>query len=184
MTVWRQADRYEVPRIIYLNKMDKVGACFNTCIKHIENKLKCKPLQVHIPIGSGKSFRGVIDLVDLSKKEWSSNHNSLGTSYSTKLFNIFIHSNMTLYIIFTLDFCYSRKLDYEGDRDIWVEASEQRAELIDKMADLDDNLANLIIERESLQKINPVEMNQALRRITLARVSLQFSFTQDNAVIF
>jgi hypothetical protein len=75
-------------------------------------------------------------------------------------------------------------LDYEGDRDIWVEASEQRAELIDKMADLDDNLANLIIERESLQKINPVEMNQALRRITLARVSLQFSFTQDNAVIF
>jgi translation elongation factor EF-G len=97
MTVWRQADRYEVPRIIYLNKMDKVGACFNACIKHIENKLKCKPLQVHIPIGSGKSFRGVIDLVDLSKKEWSSNHNSLGTSYSTKLFNIFIHSNMTLY---------------------------------------------------------------------------------------
>lgn len=75
-------------------------------------------------------------------------------------------------------------MDYEGDRDIWVEASEQRAELIDKMADLDDNLANLIIERESLQKINPVEMNQALRRITLARVSLQFSFTQDNAVIF
>lgn len=75
-------------------------------------------------------------------------------------------------------------MDYEGDRDIWVEASEQRADLIDKMADLDDNLANLIIERESLQKINPVEMNQALRRITLARVSLQFSFTQDNAVMF
>ncbi|XP_046440167.1 ribosome-releasing factor 2, mitochondrial-like [Daphnia pulex] len=148
MTVWRQADRYEVPRIIYLNKMDKVGACFNTCIKHIENKLKCKPLPVHIPIGSGKSFRGVIDLVDLSKKEWSSNHNSLGTSYSTK------------------------KLDYEGDRDIWVEASEQRADLIDKMADLDDNLANLIIERDSLQKINPVEMNQALRRITLARTGV------------
>lgn len=95
MTVWRQADRYEVPRIIYLNKMDKVGACFNTCIKHIENKLKCKPLQVHIPIGSGKGFRGVIDLVDLSKKEWSSNHNSFGTSYSTKLFNIFIHSNVS-----------------------------------------------------------------------------------------
>ncbi len=169
MTVWRQADRYEVPRIIYLNKMDKVGACFNTCIKHIENKLKCKPLQVHIPLGSGKGFRGVIDLVDLSKKEWSSNHNSLGTSYSTKLFNIFIHSSMCC-IIFMF-FCYLRKLDYENDRDIWVEASEQRADLIDKMADLDDNLANLIIERESLQKINPVEMNQALRRITLARVS-------------
>jgi len=92
MTVWRQADRYEVPRIIYLNKMDKVGACCDTCIRHIENKLKCKPLQVHIPIGSGKGFRGIIDLVDLSKKEWNLNHNSLGTSYSTKLLNIFIHN--------------------------------------------------------------------------------------------
>jgi len=68
-------------------------------------------------------------------------------------------------------------LDYESDREIWVEASDQRANLLDKMADLDDSLANLIIERESLQKIKPVEMNQALRRITLARVSLQCSFT-------
>jgi elongation factor G len=92
MTVWRQADRYEVPRIIFLNKMDKVGACFNTCIKHIENKLKCKPLQVHIPIGSGKDFRGVIDLVSLSKKEWSLKNSSLGTSYSTKLLKALIHT--------------------------------------------------------------------------------------------
>lgn len=92
MTVWRQADRYEVPRIIYLNKMDKIGACFNTCIQHIESKLKCKPLQVNIPIGSGKDFRGVIDLVSLTKKEWILNHSSLGTSYSTKLIQVLIYT--------------------------------------------------------------------------------------------
>jgi hypothetical protein len=58
----------------------------------------------------------------------------------------------------------------DSEPETWIEASKHRADLIDKMADLDDHLANLIIERESLQKINPVEMNQALRRITLARV--------------
>lgn len=85
MTVWRQADRYEVPRIIYLNKMDKVGASFRTCIQNIESKLKCKPLELHVPIGAGKEFRGVIDLVSLSKKEWSLNHHSFGATYSTRL---------------------------------------------------------------------------------------------------
>lgn len=84
LTVWRQADRYEVPRIIYLNKMDKVGANFNNCLHHIENKLKCKPLQIHLPLGSGKDFRGVIDLVNLSMKHWDLEKHALGTTYSTK----------------------------------------------------------------------------------------------------
>lgn len=65
--------------------MDKIGANFKTCIQDIEKKLKCKPLELHLPIGAGKEFRGVIDLVSLSKKEWSLNHNSFGASYSTKL---------------------------------------------------------------------------------------------------
>ena len=81
--MWRQADNYEVPRIIYLNKMDKANANFKNCITHIKSKLKCEPLEIHLPIGTGKSFRGVVDLVNLSMKNW--NCDSLGTSYSTKL---------------------------------------------------------------------------------------------------
>ncbi|KAK4016807.1 hypothetical protein OUZ56_031775 [Daphnia magna] len=148
LTVWRQADRYEVPRIIYLNKMDKIGANFKTCIQDIEKKLKCKPLELHLPIGAGKEFRGVIDLVSLSKKEWSLNHNSFGASYSTK------------------------KLDNKSDFDTWAEASKKRADLIDRMADLDEKLANLIIERESLDHVSSEEMNGAIRRITLARTGV------------
>ena len=71
LTVWRQADRYEVPRIIYLNKMDKVGANFSNCLKQIERKLKCVPLPCHLPLGGeGKEFHGIIDLVDLTIKKW------------------------------------------------------------------------------------------------------------------
>ena len=70
--------------------MDKPGANFDNCIHHIERKLKCKPLQVHLPVGTGKEFTGLIDLVDLSKKQWNLNKNDLGTIYSIKLFSIWI----------------------------------------------------------------------------------------------
>lgn len=84
LTVWRQADRYEVPRIIYLNKMDKPGSSFHACLKHIETKLKCLPLPLHLPIGQGKEFRGVVDLVNLTAKEWSPGNSSLGSVYTTR----------------------------------------------------------------------------------------------------
>lgn len=84
---------------------------------------------------------------------------------------------------------YLRKLDNKNDLDIWAEASKKRADLIDKMADLDDTLANLIIERESMERINSDEMNGALRRITLARVSsrvlpLTARETSDSILIY
>ena len=84
LTVWRQADRYEVPRIIYLNKMDKPGSSFHGCLKHIESKLKCLPLPLHVPIGQGKEFRGVVDLVSLKAKIWKSGGNSFGSVYETR----------------------------------------------------------------------------------------------------
>lgn len=64
--------------------MDKVGANFNNCLHQIEGKLKCKPLQIHLPLGTGKDFRGVIDLVNLSMKHWDLDHHPLGTTYSIK----------------------------------------------------------------------------------------------------
>ncbi len=67
-TVWRQADRYGVPRICFINKMDRIGANFERCLSMIEERLCAKPLPVQIPLGSEESFRGVIDLIE--EKAW------------------------------------------------------------------------------------------------------------------
>ncbi len=67
-TVWRQADRYNVPRICFINKMDRIGADFSRCLTMIEERLQAKPLILQLPLGSEESFLGVIDLVE--NKAW------------------------------------------------------------------------------------------------------------------
>ncbi len=69
-TVWRQADKYEVPRICFVNKMDKMGADFFFTVKTIVDRLKAKPLVMQVPIGAESEFRGVIDLVEMKAYEW------------------------------------------------------------------------------------------------------------------
>ncbi|XXX78522.1 elongation factor G [Sorangium sp. So ce134] len=64
-TVWRQADKYGVPRIAFINKMDKVGADFEMCVDSIRERLGANPVAIHYPLGAEDSFRGVIDLVTL-----------------------------------------------------------------------------------------------------------------------
>ncbi|WP_437976573.1 elongation factor G [Sorangium sp. So ce295] len=64
-TVWRQADKYGVPRIAFINKMDKVGADFDMCVDSIRERLGANPVAIHYPLGAEDSFRGVIDLVTL-----------------------------------------------------------------------------------------------------------------------
>ncbi|WP_437636611.1 elongation factor G [Sorangium sp. So ce854] len=64
-TVWRQADKYEVPRIAFINKMDKIGADFDMCVDSIRERLGATPVAIHYPLGTEDSFRGVIDLVTL-----------------------------------------------------------------------------------------------------------------------
>jgi len=68
-TVWRQADRYGVPRICFINKMDRVGANFNRTISMIEERLHAKPLIIQFPIGSESNYQGIIDLIE--NKAWS-----------------------------------------------------------------------------------------------------------------
>jgi len=75
-TVWRQADKYRVPRIAYVNKMDTVGADFFAVAQEAEKKLGCRPVPVQIPIGVEDSFRGVCDLVENKAVYWS---DELGT---------------------------------------------------------------------------------------------------------
>jgi elongation factor G len=71
-TVWRQADRYDVPRIVFVNKMDKIGADFEKCVESIRDRLGVKAVPIQLPIGSENSFKGVIDLVRMKAVIWES----------------------------------------------------------------------------------------------------------------
>ena len=69
-TVWRQADKYDVPRICFVNKMDKLGADFYFTVDTIINRLGAKPLVIQIPIGAENTFEGVVDIVEMHAKTW------------------------------------------------------------------------------------------------------------------
>ena len=78
-TVWRQADKYRVPRIAFVNKMDRVGADFERVVQEIRDKLKAKPLVLQLPIGAEEKFTGVIDLVENRALIWDEDR--LGANY-------------------------------------------------------------------------------------------------------
>ena len=69
-TVWRQADKYQVPRICFVNKMDRVGADFERCVSMIVDRLGAQPLVVQLPIGGESDFKGVVDLVKMKAAIW------------------------------------------------------------------------------------------------------------------
>jgi elongation factor G len=69
-TVWRQADKYNVPRICFINKMDRVGADFYHSIETIISRLKCKPVAIQLPVGAEDQFKGIVDLVEMRAKIW------------------------------------------------------------------------------------------------------------------
>ncbi|MDO8519190.1 MAG: GTP-binding protein, partial [Deltaproteobacteria bacterium] len=69
-TVWRQADKYHVPRVAFVNKMDRVGADFENCVSEIQTKLNHKPVPIQIPLGSEDQFKGIIDLVNMEAIIW------------------------------------------------------------------------------------------------------------------
>src|SRR6201999_3135464 len=78
-TVWRQGDKYKVPRIVFANKMDKIGADFFQCLKDIVDRLGAKPVAIQLPIGVESQFKGVVDLVRMKGVIW--NDESLGAKY-------------------------------------------------------------------------------------------------------
>jgi elongation factor G len=77
-TVWRQADKYRVPRIAYINKMDRTGADFSAAVKTMRERLGANPLPIQLPIGQESEFRGVVDLVTERALVW---HDELGTEW-------------------------------------------------------------------------------------------------------
>ncbi len=79
-TVWRQADKYKVPRICFVNKMDRTGANFYRCVDMMVDRLGAKPLVLQLPIGSGEDFVGLIDLIKMQQIIWKDE--SLGAEFS------------------------------------------------------------------------------------------------------
>jgi elongation factor G len=82
-TVWRQGDKYKVPRIVFANKMDKTGADFYKCLDDIVKRLGAKPVAIQLPIGSETNFKGIVDLVRMKAVVWSGE--SLGAEFDADL---------------------------------------------------------------------------------------------------
>ncbi|XP_054711053.1 ribosome-releasing factor 2, mitochondrial-like [Uloborus diversus] len=143
LKVWEQARRYEVPCIIYLNKMDKPAADLDMCLTSLVQKLKVQPLQLHIPVGCGKDFRGVIDVLSMQKIVWDSS-NSDGTN--------FIVQNIG-----------------EGKESSLLK--EKREQLIETVADLDDEIGEIYITKGT-DALSFDDLCSAIRRITLKRLAV------------
>ncbi len=80
--VWRQADKYDVPRICFVNKMDKVGADFYFSVQTMEERLGANVIPIQLPIGSESEFEGIVDLVEMNAKVWRG-ETKLGETYDT-----------------------------------------------------------------------------------------------------
>ena len=115
-TVWRQADRYSVPRIVFVNKMDKIGADFFNCVDMIRDRTGAVPAPVQFPIGAENEFAGIVDLVEM--KEWVWNSEDLGASWVVQ--------------------------DIRAD--LADKAAEMRAELVELAVEQDDDAMEAFLE--------------------------------------
>uniref|UniRef100_A0A8C5WHA0 Elongation factor G2 n=1 Tax=Leptobrachium leishanense TaxID=445787 RepID=A0A8C5WHA0_9ANUR len=151
MTVWRQADRHSIPRLCFLNKMDKAGASFSFAVDSIKEKLKAKPLILQLPVGEGKAFSGLVDLVSMETVTWN------------------LHSSEDDGRVFA-----RKSLTEADDPKFFKEAMEARNVLIEQVADLDDEFATLILEEYSdgFNSIPAEKLQLAIRRATLAHVAV------------
>lgn len=120
-TVWRQADKYKVPRVIFINKMDKLGADFEGTVKEIEERLGSKPIVMTLPIGKEQEFKGVIDLLQMKSFIWDKDPQ--GTQYT---------------------------ITDEIPEDLKQKVQEYKSKLIEQVAETDDNLLNKYLAGEEI----------------------------------
>jgi elongation factor G len=135
-TVWRQADKYEVPRICFVNKMDKLGADFYFTVDTIVNRLKAKPLVIQLPIGSENDFIGVVDLVEMRALVWRG-ETEMGAKYDIE----------------------------EIPADLQERADQFRSELLEAVAETDDELLEKFLGGEEL---TVAEIKAGIRKLTIA----------------
>ncbi|MFZ6035241.1 MAG: elongation factor G [Patescibacteria group bacterium] len=120
-TVWRQADKYKIPRICFINKMDKLGADFYATVKEIEERLGAHPIVMTHPIGKEQEFKGVIDLMTMEAKYWDVDPQ--GVKF---------------------------RVEKEIPEDLKKEAADARAKLVEKIAETDDKLLNKYLNGEEI----------------------------------
>ncbi|HND48189.1 MAG TPA: elongation factor G, partial [Anaerolineales bacterium] len=133
-TVWRQADRYGVPRICFVNKMDRVGASYERTIETIIDRLGAKPIPMQVPIGFEATFKGVVDLLSMTAIVWE---DDLGKEPKVT----------------------------EIPADLKAQAEEARSKMVEKIAELDDELTMKFLEAE---EISVDELKAALRKGVIA----------------
>ncbi len=133
-TVWRQADHYKVPRIAFINKMDRTGADFFASVQSMVDRLGARPVPVHLPIGGEEHFRGVVDLVEMRSLTWE---DELGEKVEIG----------------------------EIPAELSEQAQEYHHQLIDAVADHDDELMETYLEDENA--VTPDMLRRALRAATL-----------------
>ncbi|MEL7591934.1 MAG: elongation factor G [Anaerolineaceae bacterium] len=132
-TVWRQADRYNVPRICFVNKMDRTGASLDYTIGTIRDRLGANPIQMQMPIGSESSFKGMVDL-------------------------------MTMQAIYFDDELGKEPKVTDIPADLLTQAEDLRAQMVEKIAELDDDLTMKYLEGE---KLSEQELKATLRNAVL-----------------
>lgn len=149
LTVWKQADKHKIPRICFLNKMDKTGASFNYAVESIKEKLKAKPLILQLPIGEAKTFKGLVDVVNKEKLLWNSNSDD-GKDFERK------------------------PLLEASDPELLKETIEARNALIEQVADLDDEFADLVLGEfsENFDLVPAEKLQTAIHRVTLAQAAV------------
>jgi elongation factor G len=135
-TVWRQADKYEVPRICFVNKMDKLGADFYFTVDTIVNRLKAKPLVIQLPIGAENDFIGVVDLVEMRALVWRG-ETEMGAKYDIE----------------------------EIPADLQDRAEQFRSELLEAVAETDDDLLEKFLGGEEL---TVAEIKAGIRKLTIS----------------
>ena len=126
-TVWRQADKYRVPRICFINKMDRIGADFFRSVETIVDRLKARPVAIQIPVGAEDQFKGVIDLVTMKARIWRDE--SLGAQYD----------------------------DVDIPADLAEKAAEYREKLVEAVAESNDNLFEKFIEGAAISEAELIE---------------------------
>jgi elongation factor G len=119
-TVWRQADKYGVPRICFINKMDRMGADFYHSIETIVDRLRCKPVAIQIPVGAEDKFLGIVNLVTMKARIWRDE--SLGAKFD----------------------------DVEIPAELLEEAQKYRTLMVEAVAECDDELTNKYLEGQEL----------------------------------
>ena len=127
-TVWRQADKYGVPRICYVNKLDRTGASFSYVVKTIRERLKATPLVIQLPIGAESDFIGVVDLVGMRALTWRG-ETKVGEDYEVE----------------------------EIPAGMADAVAEAREELLTQLADLDDEFAELYLEDEDAITVDQIQ---------------------------